>query len=377
LYEITLIQQWQSGGGLFIYDSAWSTANSGYPKGAILQSSDGATMWLSTADNNTTDPDGATPAGWVSLAAYGITAVTGLTNANVTLSSTQYGKNIITFAGTLTGNVQIIFPTSKREWLVINNTAGQFTLTCKTAAGTGTAITQGGYSRIYGDGTNINAVSNAGRLLGVQIISATGTYTPTPGMSFVIVPGVGGGAAGGGTGATGGSTSCAAGGGASGSYAVGLFTAAQIGAGVAVTIGAGGTPGAAGANNGGNGGTTSFGALMSIPGGLGGIGTAAGTAPVGTAGGNPGAIATGGNICNATGMPGINGFSVTGMLRSGGGGGSPLFNGGGGGKAVSDAVGNAGDVPGAGGGGAGSSFNNSARAGGAGVAGQIIVYEYA
>lgn len=218
--------------------------------------------------------------------------------------------------------------------------------------------------------------NRAGRLINVQVISATGTYTPTAGMGSAIVEIQGGGGGGGGTGATGASTSAAAGGGSSGSYAKGYFSAATIGASVACTIGAAGAAATAGANNGGNGGTTSFGALMSAPGGLGGSGTAAGTAPIGAPGANPGSIATGGNILNTTGIPGTNGFSVVNLLRSGNGGGSPMFNGGGGGKAVGDAVGNAADAPGAGGAGTGSSFSNAARAGAAGAAGQIIVYEF-
>jgi hypothetical protein len=152
---ITAVQQWQSAGGIFKYDSAFSTSVGGYPKGAILESSDGSTLWLCLADNNTTDPDGATPANWAPAASYGIAAITGLTNANVTLTPAQYSKSVITLSGTLTGNVQIIFPATNKEWLVANNTTGAFTVTCKTASGTGAAIAQGGQEKFYGDGTNL------------------------------------------------------------------------------------------------------------------------------------------------------------------------------------------------------------------------------
>ncbi len=36
LYALSLIQQWQSGGGLFTYDATWSLDNGGYPQGAVL-----------------------------------------------------------------------------------------------------------------------------------------------------------------------------------------------------------------------------------------------------------------------------------------------------------------------------------------------------
>lgn len=66
-YAITEIQQWQSAGGLFAYDSAFSDSIGGYPKGAILISSDGDTVWKNTADNNETNPDGVSPANWSAL----------------------------------------------------------------------------------------------------------------------------------------------------------------------------------------------------------------------------------------------------------------------------------------------------------------------
>lgn len=155
LNAITAVQQWQSAGGVFKYDSAFSTAIGGYPAGAVLESADGSTLWMNLADNNTTDPDGANPANWAPAAAYGIAAITGLTNANVTLTPAQYSRPIITLAGTLTGNVQIIFPTTTQEWRVRNNTSGSFTVTCKTAAGTGSTVVQGGEDVFYGDGTNL------------------------------------------------------------------------------------------------------------------------------------------------------------------------------------------------------------------------------
>ncbi len=150
--------QWQNAGGQYVYNSAFSTAIGGYPTGAVLLSSDGSTEWISTADNNTTDPDSSIAANWGKLASYGWATVSGLTNANVILTGAQYGKRYIFASGTLTGNVQLIFPTTEQEWVVVNNTTGAFTLTCKTSAGTGVAIPQGQSLILYGDGTNINSL---------------------------------------------------------------------------------------------------------------------------------------------------------------------------------------------------------------------------
>jgi hypothetical protein len=190
LNAITAVQQWQSAGGSFTFNTAFSTSIGGYPKGSVLISTSGDTNWLSTSDNNATDPDSGAAGNWVALDAYGIGTVTGLTNANITLTPAQYGKNIITLAGALTGNVQIILPFNQPLCTVINNTSGAFTVTCKTASGTGSSVMQGSFQVIYGDGTNIAPVGYATQV-GLQqngycIATAggtsdaiTGTYTPT------------------------------------------------------------------------------------------------------------------------------------------------------------------------------------------------------
>lgn len=65
LKQITQWSQWQAAGGPVFYDSAFVTANGGYPSGATIMSAIvPGDMWMSTADNNTTNPD-AGGAGWV------------------------------------------------------------------------------------------------------------------------------------------------------------------------------------------------------------------------------------------------------------------------------------------------------------------------
>lgn len=49
------------------FSADFAAAIGGYPKGAILLGSDGETLWQSTADANTTDPDSATSKGWKNL----------------------------------------------------------------------------------------------------------------------------------------------------------------------------------------------------------------------------------------------------------------------------------------------------------------------
>jgi hypothetical protein len=159
LNEITAIQQWQQAGGMFPYDSSFSTTVGGYPKGAIILSTSFNGLWQSTVENNTANPDTG-GAGWISLAFEGLQPVT-VTTANVTLTQIQSAYPVIVVTGAKTAARSLIFPNQVGEWIVQNNTTGAFTLTAKTAAGTGVTITQGQSAYIYGDGTNIYFANSA------------------------------------------------------------------------------------------------------------------------------------------------------------------------------------------------------------------------
>lgn len=177
LYELSAILRWANAGGGYAYDAAFATDSNvgGYPKGARIMRSDGLGYWFNTVENNTTDPEaaGAAAAGWVPDFTNGVTAVT-MTSANVTLTPLQYGKPIIVITGTLTANLNLIFPAIVNEWTVINNTTGAFTITCKTASGTGLVVNTA--ALIVGDGTNIQAANNdSSALLGANVASAGGT----------------------------------------------------------------------------------------------------------------------------------------------------------------------------------------------------------
>lgn len=154
LYALSAALRWANAGGGYVYDGTFSADSNvgGYPKGARVLRSDGLGYWLNTADNNTNDPEGATPTGWVPDLTNGVAAVT-MTNANVTLTPLRYGKPIIVISGTLTANLNLIFPAIAGKWAVINNTTGNYTITCKTSGGTGVIVN--GTQIIIGDGTNI------------------------------------------------------------------------------------------------------------------------------------------------------------------------------------------------------------------------------
>lgn len=62
--QITQWVQWMNAGGAVPYDATFQTAIGGYPKGCVVASATTfGLMWLSTVENNTTNPD-ASGAGW-------------------------------------------------------------------------------------------------------------------------------------------------------------------------------------------------------------------------------------------------------------------------------------------------------------------------
>lgn len=75
---------------------------------------------------------------------------------DITLASTEYATGMLVLTGVLTGNRNVIFPThTGRRWIVFNNTSGAFSVTLKTAAGTGPTVVQGKKALVYCDGTDI------------------------------------------------------------------------------------------------------------------------------------------------------------------------------------------------------------------------------
>jgi hypothetical protein len=236
-----------------------------------------------------------------------------------------------------------------------------------------------------GTGININngsgsiTISGAGVVNKIvrQVITSTGTYTPTSGMVYCDVELIGGGGGGGGVAAA--NQNCGSGG-AAGGYTKKIFTAAQIGASQSVTIGTGGAGGVAGDNAGSTGGTSSFGAYLTATGGTGGDGGYAigGSISIyGGFGGN-GGVGSGGDV-NTVGEYGHDAIwyyqSGVGQNGTGGDGGCVYFGGNGG------EFGNlSGSIDatsyGGGGGGAVTSSPSISKAGGNGYAGICIITEY-
>jgi len=78
-----------------------------------------------------------------------------------TLTSTQAANKLLYFSGTITGNVIVNVPAVVAIYYVQCAYAGAYTLTVKTAAGTGVALNVSTNSILYCDGTNVVAAQTA------------------------------------------------------------------------------------------------------------------------------------------------------------------------------------------------------------------------
>lgn len=217
-------------------------------------------------------------------------------------------------------------------------------------------------------------VAATGRLAAIQKFTSSGTYTPTPGVTKIIVEMVGGGGGGGGAPAGSSTSNSVGGGGGSGAYMLASITSPA--ASYAITIGTGGAAGTTGQGT--SGGSTTFGSLVTCGGGSGGY--------TGTASGAPNAAGGGfgANAPTATGVTVIlsmgGGFGQPGYMISGGsgnGGNGASLRLGNGGFGSANGTGSVGNGYGSGGGGALTSTTNTTQQnGGAGAPGIVIIYEY-
>lgn len=110
---------WQAAGGTVQFDQAFCTAVGGYPQGALLNSATTpGILWVSTADNNTTNPDSNFAQNWISVSttvtpARGLvtsgsvisvphnvsTDVTNYTSVALNLPSSTYSNGVLTIGG--------------------------------------------------------------------------------------------------------------------------------------------------------------------------------------------------------------------------------------------------------------------------------------
>jgi microcystin-dependent protein len=185
LFDATqALQEFQAGLGTVPFNATLAAALSpaGYPKGAIIPRAEFDGFWISTAANNSTDPTAG--GSWQPTSVVG-SFTQALTNVNVTISVNNAAYPRINLSGVLTANVTVTLPNWVYNWDVTNNCTGAFTVTLKTAAGTGIVVSQGKASAIFGDGTNIR-LRQTDFISPALLVSPTAP-TPVPGDDSTLV----------------------------------------------------------------------------------------------------------------------------------------------------------------------------------------------
>jgi hypothetical protein len=95
-----------------------------------------------------------------------------------TLSGAELNRIAYQFSGTLLADMVIIVPTTVQQYWVDNSTTGTYTLTVKTAAGTGVVVSQGARSILYCNGTNVLTADTGGISIPLTIAQGgTGSTT--------------------------------------------------------------------------------------------------------------------------------------------------------------------------------------------------------
>lgn len=202
----------------------------------------------------------------------------------------------------------------------------------------------------------VNLGQIGGRLITVRLFTSSTTYTSTTGTNSVIVEVVGNGGGGGAVASTSASQVAASGGGGGGGYAMSRLTSGFNGA--AITITAPGNGGAAGGGTGTAGGAISFGGISATGGGGGQGASAVPNTASSMAAGGAGGVGSGGNVLNLNGALGGNAVTVGVSIGAGSGGYS-----GRGGQSGGNGLQIGGGVT------AGAGIN--------GIAGYVLIWEYA
>jgi hypothetical protein len=146
---------------------------------------EGAVLTLRPGDSATIITDGtqwfSVGLGQEAVFAFDYTSIdlTGQTSPYV-LTGSELNRIAYKFIGTLTSNIDVVVPATVQQYWVDNQTTGAFTLTVKTASGTGSSVTQGARGIYYCDGTNVVNAATAG--ISVPLLPSEGgtgqvTYT--------------------------------------------------------------------------------------------------------------------------------------------------------------------------------------------------------
>lgn len=107
---------------------------------------------------------------------------------NYVLAGSELNRIVYKFTGLLTGNRNIIVPATVQQYWVDNGTTGSFTLTVKTALGTGVTVGAGARGILYCDGTNVVDADTSTISTPISVADG-GTGAVNPGAALINLGG--------------------------------------------------------------------------------------------------------------------------------------------------------------------------------------------
>jgi len=120
--------------------------------------------------------------------AFDYTSIAVAGSGNYVLSGSELNRIAYNFTGILTGNRTIIVPPTVQQYWVSNSTTGPYTLTVRTAAGTGITVAQGTRTIAYCDGVNVLTADTGGVSVPIAV-SEGGTGATTAGAALINLGG--------------------------------------------------------------------------------------------------------------------------------------------------------------------------------------------
>ena len=240
------------------------------------------------------------------------------------------------------------------------------------------------FGDIKSDGTVPMALTNlglgdasgyVGRLLNIQVFTASGTVTNTPGAKKWRIKCLGAGGGSSAAPATGSNEVSVSNGGGSGAYAEGIYDVSSITT-ASVVIGSGGAGGTAGSIYGADGGASSVGSFISSPGGKAGLPAGPANPPFQPVANNNSSSPTGWNIVGSSGAGAEPAVAVANSYAAGSRGSNSIFGVGGSIPAINNPA-NPGGGYGSGASGCSNGSSQSAKSGAAGRPGIVIIEELA
>lgn len=220
-----------------------------------------------------------------------------------------------------------------------------------------------------------DASGYVGRLLKIQVFTASGTVTKTPGAKKWRIKCLGAGAGSSAAPATGSNEVSVSNGGGAGAYAEGIYDVSSITT-ASVVIGSGGAGGTAGSIYGADGGTSSVGSFISSPGGKAGLPAGPANPPFQPVANSNSDSSTGWNIVGSSGAGAEPAVAVAYSFAAGSRGSNSIFGVGGSVPAINNPA-NPGGGYGSGASGCSNGPSQSAKSGAAGRPGIVIIEEYA